>query len=86
MKPQKSNLGKISIECMMNSSNNNGLETMKVTSLELKDVGGIPYLKLENIDPQMNIICGENGVGKTNILDSIAYMFSAINRNSIRIS
>lgn len=85
MKPQKSNLGKISIECMMNSSNNNGLETMKVTSLELKDVGGIPYLKLENIDPKMNIICGENGVGKTNILDSIAYMFSAINRNSISL-
>jgi len=85
MKPQKGNLGKISIECMMNSSNNNGLETMKVTSLELKDVGGIPYLKLENIDPQMNIICGENGVGKTNILDSIAYMFSAINRNSISL-
>lgn len=78
MKPQKSNLGKISIECMMNSSNNNGLETMKVTSLELKDVGGIPYLKLENIDPQMNIICGENGVGKTNILDSIAYCFSEL--------
>lgn len=85
MKPQKSNLGKISIECMMNPSNNNGLETMKVTSLELKDVGGIPYLKLEDINPQMNIICGENGVGKTNILDSIAYMFSAINRNSISL-
>lgn len=76
MKPQKSNLGKISIECMMNPSNNNGLETMKVTSLELKDVGGIPNLKLENIDAHMNIICGENGVGKTNILDSIAFIFS----------
>ncbi|MBU3845570.1 MAG: AAA family ATPase [Candidatus Acinetobacter avistercoris] len=49
---------------------------MKVTSLELKDVGGIPNLKLENINSQMNIICGENGVGKTNILDSIAYIFS----------
>lgn len=85
MKPQKSNLGKISIECMMNPSNNNGLETMKVTSLELKDVGGIPYLKLKDINSQMNIICGENGVGKTNILDSIAYMFSAINRNSISL-
>lgn len=84
MKPQKSNLGKISIECMMNSSNNNGLETMKVTSLELKDVGGIPYLKLENIDPQMNIICGENGVGKTNILDSIAYIFSSWSFNQIK--
>lgn len=84
MNPQKSNLGKISIECMMNPSNNNGLETMKVTSLELKDVGGIPYLKLENIDPKMNIICGENGVGKTNILDSIAYIFSSWSFNQIK--
>lgn len=78
MNQTQNNLGKISIECMMNPSNNNGLETMKVTSLELKDVGGIPSLKLENINPQMNIICGENGVGKTNILDSIAYCFSEL--------
>jgi|APAga8741243762_1050094.scaffolds.fasta_scaffold00170_21 predicted ATP-binding protein involved in virulence len=49
---------------------------MKVTSLELTDIGGIPYLKLENINYQMNIICGENGVGKTNILDAISYCFS----------
>ncbi|MFI8035208.1 AAA family ATPase [Acinetobacter sp. ABJ_C3_5] len=49
---------------------------MKITSIEIKDVGGIPYLKLENLDPKMNIICGENGVGKTNILDSISYMCS----------
>ena len=45
---------------------------MKVTSLELKDVGGIPNLNLEDINSQMNIICGENGVGKTNILDYLA--------------
>lgn len=81
MNQTQNNLGKISIECMMNPSNNNGLETMKVTSLEIKDVGGIPNLKLENINPQMNIICGENGVGKTNILDSIAYCFSENDRD-----
>lgn len=57
-------------------SNNNGLKSMKVTSFELTDVGGIPHLKLESTNPQMNIICGENGVGKTNILDSIAFAFS----------
>lgn len=69
-------IGKISIECKITLSNNNGLETMKVTSFELTDVGGIPHLKLDNTNPQMNIICGENGVGKTNILDSIAFAFS----------
>lgn len=84
MNQTQNKLGKISIECMMNSSNNNGLDTMKVTSLELKDVGGIPHLKLENINPQMNIICGENGVGKTNILDSVAYLFSNWSRNQIK--
>lgn len=56
---------------------------MKVTSLELKDVGGIPNLNLEDINSQMNIICGENGVGKTNILDSIASCYSSYNQNVV---
>lgn len=84
MNQTQNKLGKSSIECMMNPSNNNGLETMKVTSLELKDVGGIPNLKLENINLNMNIICGGNGVGKTNILDSIAYMCSSWSFNQIK--
>ncbi|WP_249449725.1 AAA family ATPase, partial [Acinetobacter sp. LCT-H3] len=61
---------------MINALNNNGLDTMKVTSLELKDVGGIPYLKLEEINPRMNIICGENGVGKTTVLETIGHIFT----------
>lgn len=76
MKPQKSNLGKISIECMMNSSNNDGLETLKLKSLEIKDIGGISYLNIENIHSQMNIICGPNGIGKTTILDCIGHTFT----------
>lgn len=56
---------------------------MKVTSLELKDVGGIPNLNLEDINSQMNIICGENGVGKTNILDSLASCYSSYNQNVV---
>lgn len=86
MNQTQNKLGKISIECMMNSSNNNGLDTMKVTSLELKDVGGIPHLKLENLNEQMNIICGENGVGKTNILDSIALLFSQYTIGGVTIT
>lgn len=76
MKPQKSNLGKISIECMMNPSNNNGLETLKLKSLEIKDIGGMSYLNIENIHSQMNIICGPNGIGKTTILDCIGHTFT----------
>lgn len=84
MNQTQNKLGKISIECMMNSSNNNGLDTMKVTSLELKDVGGIPHLKLENINPQMNIICGENGVGKTTLIDSIGHIFTSQHTNVLK--
>ncbi len=76
-------VGKISIECMMNPSSNSGLDTMKVTSLEITDTGGISHLKLDNVDPQINIICGENGVGKTNILDSIALLFSSYTMGGI---
>ncbi|EPF6240945.1 AAA family ATPase [Acinetobacter baumannii] len=57
---------------------------MKINSLEIKDVGGIPYLKLESINSKMNIICGVNGVGKTNILDSIAYIYSNWSFNQIK--
>lgn len=84
MNHTQNKLGKISIECKMNSSDNNGSETMKVTSLELRDIGGISYLNLENINPKMNIICGENGVGKTNILDAIASWFSEANKNTLK--
>lgn len=84
MNQTQNKLGKISIECIMNSSNNNGLDTMKVTSLEIKDMGGIPYLGIDNLNPNMNIICGENGVGKTNILDSLAYLFTNWSENQLK--
>ncbi|MFW1842328.1 AAA family ATPase [Acinetobacter pittii] len=59
-------------------------KAMKVNSLELTDVGGIPYLKLEKFNERMNIICGENGAGKTNILDSIAFLFTNWDFNQIK--
>lgn len=49
---------------------------MKINSIELTDVGGIPHLNLEFLNTQMNIICGENGVGKTTLLDSIGHIFT----------
>lgn len=51
---------------------------MKIKEIEIKDIGGIPYLKLNDINSQMNIICGANGVGKTNILECIASHFSMV--------
>ncbi|MDC5191741.1 AAA family ATPase, partial [Acinetobacter baumannii] len=78
-----SGLGKISMECIIGTTSYNDLKTMKVKSLKIENIGGIPNLELQNINPQMNIICGENGVGKTNILDSIAYLFSIGDDNVI---
>lgn len=49
---------------------------MKLKELEIINIGGIPKLKLDNLDPKMNIICGPNGIGKTTIIDSIAHIFS----------
>ncbi|ENW97847.1 AAA family ATPase [Acinetobacter sp. NIPH 298] len=49
---------------------------MKIKTIELENVGGIQHLKLENINKQMNIICGENGVGKTTLIDSIGHVFT----------
>ncbi|HAV5770675.1 AAA family ATPase [Acinetobacter baumannii] len=56
---------------------------MKVNYLELTDIGGIPYFEYQKFNPQMNIICGENGVGKTNILDAISFIFSINDDNVI---
>lgn len=49
---------------------------MKIESLKIENIGGIAHLSLDNFNPNLNIICGENGIGKTNILDSIAHCFS----------
>lgn len=56
---------------------------MKLKSVSIENVGGISNLMLKNLHGQMNIICGENGVGKTNILDSIAYIFSHTDMNIV---
>ncbi|HDG7211740.1 AAA family ATPase [Acinetobacter nosocomialis] len=49
---------------------------MKIKELDIVNIGGIPNLKLENFNSQMNIICGPNGIGKTTIIDCIAHIFS----------
>ena len=48
---------------------------MKIKNVEIKNVGGIKELKI-SFSGAMNIICGPNGIGKSTILDAIAFMFS----------
>lgn len=76
MKKLTNKIGKIVLECMMDTSNPSGPNSMEVKSLKINNIGGIADLSLDHLNPQMNIICGENGVGKTNILNSIALCFS----------
>lgn len=48
---------------------------MKVQELILKDIAGIKYANI-HFNEHMNIICGPNGIGKTTILDALAYVFT----------
>ncbi|CAH7402167.1 conserved hypothetical protein [Vibrio chagasii] len=53
---------------------------IKVNKLKLVGIGPIKNLQLEFND-NFNIICGQNGIGKTTILDSIAQAFSTRETN-----
>ncbi|RDA70451.1 recombinase RecF [Hafnia paralvei] len=56
---------------------------MKIKNIKITSIGGISSLHLNALNEQVNIICGENGVGKTNILDSIAFCFSELDSNIV---
>lgn len=48
---------------------------VRINSINITDIGPIKSLELK-FDPHFNIICGQNGVGKTTILDCMAQSFS----------
>ena len=48
---------------------------MKIHDLHIYGIAGITNISL-NFDPQMNIICGPNGIGKTTILECVAHCFT----------
>ncbi|WP_136604683.1 AAA family ATPase [Paenibacillus dokdonensis] len=47
----------------------------KLKSIYIEAIGGIEKLSL-SFNPQMNVICGLNGIGKTTILECIAQSFT----------
>ena len=51
-----------------------GGQKMKIEKLDISGIGGIKQLSL-TFNPRLNVICGENGVGKTTILNIIADAF-----------
>lgn len=48
---------------------------MKLVSINIDGVAGVHNLSI-TFDPQMNILCGPNGIGKTTVLESIAHCFA----------
>lgn len=48
---------------------------IKINDLKIEGIGPIKDLKL-NFDNHFNIICGQNGIGKTTILDCLAQSFA----------
>lgn len=57
---------------------------MKINAIEIENVGGITSIRLDNLDPNLNIICGENGIGKTHIIESIAACFTSYCDNYLK--
>ena len=47
-----------------------GADTVRFTTLYLKDFRGIRELNIE-FEPNMTVIVGRNGAGKTSILDAL---------------
>lgn len=52
-----------------------GGKKLKIQKLDISGIGGIKELSL-TFTPGLNVICGENGVGKTTVLNVIADVFS----------
>ena len=55
---------------------------LKIKEIQISSIGPIKNLKL-TFDNSFNIICGQNGIGKTTILDCLAQSFS-LNQSSIK--
>lgn len=53
----------------------NGEKSMKIEKMTIDNINGIKHLDL-TFNGGLNLICGENGVGKTTIIKAIAYQFS----------
>lgn len=61
----------------------NGEKSMKIDRIVIDGINGIKHLEI-NFNKRLNLICGENGVGKTTILKSIMQPFLCGENNCIK--
>ncbi len=50
---------------------------MKLKSVKIENFRAIKMLELE-LHPQLTVLVGENGAGKTSVLDALAYGLSPV--------
>lgn len=56
---------------------------MKITEVTIEGVGGINNITL-NLDGELNIICGPNGIGKSTIIEAISFVFNRYSNPKIK--
>lgn len=61
----------------------NGEKCMKIEKMSIDNINGIKHLDL-TFNKGLNLICGENGVGKTTVLRSVAQCFLCGENNYIK--
>lgn len=57
---------------------------MKLQSINIENIGCIRTLSIESLDPNMNVITGSNGVGKTTLLKSICSILTSASKVNLK--
>lgn len=57
---------------------------MKLQSINIENIGCIRSLSLETLNPNMNVITGSNGVGKTTLLKSVCSILTSASKVNLK--
>lgn len=68
---------------ILRNGENSVKNSVKIEKMKIDNICGIKHLDL-TFNEGLNLICGENGVGKTTILKSISYYFIDGNKSYIK--